>query len=232
MTVGRDVSSLFTDVVNCMQTENLELKKLVYLYLINYANSLPDLAILALNTFLKDSQDPNPLIRAWLFGLWDASVLIISQNISVISFRGAPRVGRRWGFFLESLKDLISDNNPMVVANAVAALAEIQQNGSRPIFEITSHTLSKLLTALNECTEWRQVFVLDSLSRYKAAEAREAENSEEKNTRRVVLNGADQIIGVPEISIVLAELHLVQVFLRRHGSKDLQNKIKHPFHKQ
>jgi AP-1 complex subunit beta-1 len=55
--------------------------------------------------------------------------------------------------FLESLKDLISDNNPMVVANAVAALAEIQDNSSRPIFEITTHTLTKLLTALNECTE-------------------------------------------------------------------------------
>jgi AP-1 complex subunit beta-1 len=56
--------------------------------------------------------------------------------------------------FLEALKDLISDNNPMVVANAVAALAEIQDSSVHSIFEITSHTLSKLLTALNECTEY------------------------------------------------------------------------------
>jgi len=55
--------------------------------------------------------------------------------------------------FLESLKDLISDNNPMVVANAVAALAEIQDSSSKPIFELTTNTLTKLLTALNECTE-------------------------------------------------------------------------------
>lgn len=60
--------------------------------------------------------------------------------------------------FLEALKDLISDNNPMVVANAVAALAEIQDSSTRPIFEITSHTLSKLLTALNECTEYDATF--------------------------------------------------------------------------
>ena len=46
-------SSLFPDVVNCMQTDNLELKKLVYLYLMNYAKSQPDLAILAVNTFAK-----------------------------------------------------------------------------------------------------------------------------------------------------------------------------------
>jgi len=47
-----------------MQTDNLELKKLVYLYLMNYAKSQPDLAILAVNTFSKDCEDPNPLIRA------------------------------------------------------------------------------------------------------------------------------------------------------------------------
>ena len=47
-----------------MQTDNLELKKLVYLYLMNYAKTQPDLAILAVNTFSKDCEDSNPLIRA------------------------------------------------------------------------------------------------------------------------------------------------------------------------
>lgn len=50
---GKDVSALFPDVVNCMQTDNLELKKLVYLYLMNYAKSQPDMAIMAVNTFVK-----------------------------------------------------------------------------------------------------------------------------------------------------------------------------------
>lgn len=53
MTEGKDVSMLFTDVLNCMQTHNLELKKLVYLYVMNYAKSQPDRAILAVNTFHK-----------------------------------------------------------------------------------------------------------------------------------------------------------------------------------
>ena len=64
-----------------MQTNNVELKKLVYLYIINYAKTQPDLAILAVNTFVKvraclvpyfyppisswqDSQNRNPLVRA------------------------------------------------------------------------------------------------------------------------------------------------------------------------
>lgn len=53
MTVGKDVSMLFADVTRCMQTDDLELKKLVYLYLINYAKSQPEMAILAVNTFVK-----------------------------------------------------------------------------------------------------------------------------------------------------------------------------------
>ena len=42
-----------TDVINQMQTDDMELKKLVYLYLINYAKTQPDLAIMAVNTFVK-----------------------------------------------------------------------------------------------------------------------------------------------------------------------------------
>lgn len=53
MTVGKDVSQLFPDVINCMQTDNLELKKLVYLYLMNYAKSQADMAILAVSTLVK-----------------------------------------------------------------------------------------------------------------------------------------------------------------------------------
>ena len=64
MTVGKDVAMLFPDMMNAMQTEDLELKKLIYLYCQNYAKTQPDLAIMAVNTFVKDSQDPNPLIRA------------------------------------------------------------------------------------------------------------------------------------------------------------------------
>lgn len=36
----------------------------MYLYLINYAKTQPELTLLAVNTFVKDANDPNPLIRA------------------------------------------------------------------------------------------------------------------------------------------------------------------------
>ncbi|OAY82029.1 Beta-adaptin-like protein C [Ananas comosus] len=95
----------------------------------------------------------------------------------------------------------------MVVANAVAALAEIQDNSARPIFEITSHTLSKLLTALNECTEWGQVFILDALSRYKAADAREAENIVERVTPR--LQHANCAVVLSAVKMILQQMELI-----------------------
>ncbi|KAJ3691718.1 hypothetical protein LUZ61_020882 [Rhynchospora tenuis] len=229
MTVGKDVSSLFTDVVNCMQTENLELKKLVYLYLINYAKSQPDLAILAVNTFVKDSQDPNPLIRALAVRtmgcirvdkiteyLCDPLQRCLKDDDPYVRKTAAICVAKLYDInaelvedrgFLENLKDLISDNNPMVVANAVAALAEIQENSARPIFEITSHTLSKLLTALNECTEWGQVFILDALARYKAADAREAENIVERVTPR--LQHANCAVVLSAVKMILLQMEMI-----------------------
>jgi vesicle coat complex subunit len=56
-------------------------------------------------------------------------------------------------------RELISDANPTVVANAVAALTEIQDlSGKKDIMQATTPVLQKLLAALNECTEWGMKF--------------------------------------------------------------------------
>jgi vesicle coat complex subunit len=54
-----------------------------------------------------------------------------------------------------------------VVANAVAALSEIaEQSPQTKVFDLNGPTINKLLTALNECTEWGQVFILDAIANY------------------------------------------------------------------
>lgn len=69
-------------------SDNLELKKLVYLYLINYAKSQPDLALLAVNTFVKDANDPVRNISIWyLSSSWlEDRYPVISCVISLESF--------------------------------------------------------------------------------------------------------------------------------------------------
>lgn len=65
MTRGKDVSMLFMDIIKNLETSDMELKKLIYLYIINYAKSQPDKAILAINSFRKDAMDKqNPFLRA------------------------------------------------------------------------------------------------------------------------------------------------------------------------
>lgn len=44
--------------------DNLEAKKLVYLYLINYAKTNPEMTMMAANAFVKDTRNPNPMLRA------------------------------------------------------------------------------------------------------------------------------------------------------------------------
>lgn len=96
MTVGKDVSALFPDVVNCMQTDNLELKKLVYLYLMNYAKSQPDMAIMAVNTFVK--------VMHGGFDCVPGIDMIMSQSVSNIigDMMGSANITRMFDIVLSS----------------------------------------------------------------------------------------------------------------------------------
>ena len=74
----------------------------------------------------------------------------------------------------------------MVVANAVAALSEIQETSSKQILVVNPLLLTRLLAALDACTEWGQVFILNFLSTYVPTDSREAENMADRITPRSV----------------------------------------------
>jgi len=73
-----------------------------------------------------------------------------------------------------------------VVANTVAALTDIHATATAAhppaapsdpaIFNITSNILNKLLIALNECTEWGRVAMLNALARYVPQDEKESEH--------------------------------------------------------
>lgn len=58
---------------------------------------------------------------------------------------------------------MISDGNGAVVANAIAALTDIQSVRGK-LLEMTPEVLHKLLNAIPECSEWGRVFILDFLA--------------------------------------------------------------------
>ncbi|KAK4686995.1 AP-1 complex subunit beta-1, partial [Tremellales sp. Uapishka_1] len=268
-TIGKDCSGLFPDVVKNMQTEDLEQKKLVYLYLMNYAKTQPELVILAVNTFVKDTADPNPLIRA--LAIRTMSVLraekILDYLASPLSkclkdenpyvrktaalcvakvFDLKPELCVEYGF-IETLRDLIGDGNPMVVANAVAALADIHEASlnlppSRPsspsegssspppsarpsisLFIIDTPTLTKLLVALNECSEWGRIAILSTLARYKAADEKEAEHICERVMPQFQHANAAVVLGAVKVIMI----HIRQVH-REDLIKQLTRKMAPP----
>ena len=64
MSGGNDVSDLFPHVVKHVVSPDMEVKKLVYVYLVRYAEDQPDIALLSINSFQKDLKDPSQFIRA------------------------------------------------------------------------------------------------------------------------------------------------------------------------
>ena len=114
--------------------------------------------------------------------------------------------------FLDSLRDLLGDSNPMVVANAVAALSEINESSStgQPLIEMNTTTINKLLTALNECTEWGQVFILDSLSSYNPKDDREAQSICERITPRLAHANAAVVLSAVKVCCLP---HLMEALL-------------------
>lgn len=60
-------------------------------------------------------------------------------------------------------------------------------------------TINKLLTALNECTEWGQVFILDALSNYCPRDSREAHSICERITPRLAHANAAVVLSAVKV---------------------------------
>ena len=102
---GRNVSEYFAQVVKNVASHNLEIRKLVYIYLLRYAEQEPDLALLSINTFQKDLTDANPLIRA--------------MALRVLSGINVPMVGN---IVILAVKKCATDPSPYVRKAAAFAL--------------------------------------------------------------------------------------------------------------
>ena len=77
--------------------------------------------------------------------------------------------------FIKMLENLLSDGNAMVVSNAVAALTQISESKGYNMLNLTSYNVQKLLTAINECNEWGQIYILDALANFIPVDAKETE---------------------------------------------------------
>ncbi|EGN93227.1 hypothetical protein SERLA73DRAFT_97883 [Serpula lacrymans var. lacrymans S7.3] len=223
ITMGNDMSPLFTDVVQSLGAPLLEIKKMVYLFLMSYGRLKPEQIHIVIPSFLQDCNDRNPLIRALAIRTMSyIPIPVVLEPLSeqlrhclkdrdpyvrktaaicVAKLYVADSRKAEKGGFVEMLRDMMLDTNATVVANAVAALSEIGDRQDGVIFKLNLTIANKLIAALGESSEWGQIYILDSLLRYVPEECADAEMMGERVI--VQLQHANSAVVLTAIKVLL-----------------------------
>ncbi|KAL3650143.1 hypothetical protein CASFOL_006546 [Castilleja foliolosa] len=180
---GLDVSSYFPQVVKNVASQSLEVKKLVYLYLLHYAEKRPNETLLSINYFQKDLGDPNPLVRAWALRTMAGIRVHVIASIVLVAVGKCARdpsvyVRKCAATALPKLHDLhleehtssieeivgmlLKDNSPAVIGAAASAFAFICPNN----FSLIGRNYKRLCETLPDVEEWGQIVLIGILIRY------------------------------------------------------------------
>ncbi|ORX71492.1 Adaptor protein complex beta subunit [Linderina pennispora] len=223
-----------------MGIPDLEVKKMVYLFLINYARARAEIANHAVNGFEDDVNDSNPLVRAMAIrtmgyiyvervieSLIDPLRHCLRDRDPYVRKTAAMAVLKLCMFdrslveeerFLDMLKDLLADGNPSVVANAVAALTEISERSPNIKLKLNMKIANKLITALNECNEWGQVYILESLMYVTPQDSNDAETIIERIMPRLQHGNS---------SVVLVAVKVIAYMMNYVGKVEALEQILH-----
>ena len=172
----------FSSIVKNVASPNIEIKKLVYIYLLHYAESEPDLALLSINTIQKSLTDQNPQVRAMALRVMSGiKVPVISQIVSLAIKRGcgdmSPYVRKAAALaipkcyrldpntlpqLLDYLSILLGDKQYYVVGSAVSAFLEVCPDR----IDLIHKHYRALVRKLVDMDEWSQLATLRLMTTY------------------------------------------------------------------
>lgn len=225
ITMGNDMSQMFPEVIQCLPIPMLEIKKMVYLFLVSYGRVRPDLIERALPHFIADCEDRNPLIRA--LAIRTMSYIPLPSVLSALveplrhSLKDSDPYVRKTAAicvakiylvdhrivererFIDNLKELLKDANPTVVANSVAALTEIADRSDTIVLKFPYSLALKLVAALENCSEWGQIYILDSLLNYVPQTSDEATVMTERIVARLQHSNSAVVLTVIKVLLYL-----------------------------
>ncbi|XP_078684909.1 AP-3 complex subunit beta-1-like isoform X4 [Branchiostoma floridae x Branchiostoma belcheri] len=179
---GKDASDLFAAVVKNVVSKNIEVKKLVYVYLVRYAEEQQDLALLSIATFQRALKDPNQLIRAsalrvlssirvpvivpiMMLALKD-SVVDMSPYVRKTAAHAIPKLysldPEQKDQLIQVIEKLLADKTTLVVGSAVMAFEELCPDR----VDLIHKNYRKLCNLLVDVEEWGQVVIINMLTRY------------------------------------------------------------------
>eukprot|EP00698_Gefionella_okellyi_P015847 TRINITY_DN4498_c0_g1_i1.p1 TRINITY_DN4498_c0_g1~~TRINITY_DN4498_c0_g1_i1.p1 ORF type:complete len:763 (-),score=163.79 TRINITY_DN4498_c0_g1_i1:884-3139(-) len=243
MTMGIDMSRLFSDMIIATGNAGMVEMKMVYLYLCNYAEMNEELAVLAINTLLKGCNDSDPLIRGLALrnlcslrtkniveyiikplqnGLRDPIAYVRKTAVlgCVKMFHVSPKTVRDLGI-VNRLYEMLRDKDPAVISNCVMALNEIlyQEGGMAVNKLIIYHLLNKIRTF----NDWGQVAVLETLLKY---------TPENEDDVYELMNLLDERLSHANSAVVMAAARAFLQLVRDlpHTHSDVFNSIKEPIY--
>ncbi|GJD00248.1 ap-3 adaptor complex subunit beta [Colletotrichum higginsianum] len=179
---GQKTLPFFSSVVKNVASPNIEIKKLVYIYLIHHAEQEPDLALLSINTIQKSLSDTNPQVRALaLKTMSGIRVPVISQIVSLAIKKGvadmSPYVRRAAALsipkcyrldptqlpqLLEYLTALLGDKQYFVAGAAVSAFLEVCPDR----IDLIHPQYRALVKKVVDMDEWSQLATLRMMTYY------------------------------------------------------------------
>ncbi|KNA20396.1 hypothetical protein SOVF_052910 [Spinacia oleracea] len=180
---GFDVSNFFPQVVKNVASHSLEVKKLVYVYLLHYAEKRPNEALLSINCFQKDLGDTNPLVRAWALRTMagirlhvtaplvlaainkcarDPSVYVRRCAANAVPKLNDLRLEENASAIEEIIGILLNDHSPGVVGAAAASFNSICPNN----LPLIARHYKRLCEILPDVEEWGQIILIGILLRY------------------------------------------------------------------
>jgi vesicle coat complex subunit len=187
MTLNVDMSPLFGTMLLNAATPDVPTKKMLYHYVTHTATSKPDLALLCVNTLMKDAADPDATIRALALRSL-ASLRVPSLASYAVEALGkglrdaAPGPRKTAALGVLKLHDLapaavagarlpealramlLEDRDADVAANCLAALRELD---GLPALAAQRRVVFSLLNRVRTFSEWGQCLVLELAALYK-----------------------------------------------------------------
>jgi AP-3 complex subunit beta len=166
----------FSAIVKNIASPNLEIKKLVYAYVVAHAEEAPDTALLSINTIQKSLSDSNPHLRALaLRTMSSIRVPVISQIVALGIKRGtadmSPYVRRAAALAIpkcfrldpntqplleEQISILLGDKQYYVAGGAVMAFLEVCPER----LDLVHTHYRSLVRKLVDMDEWGQLATL------------------------------------------------------------------------
>ncbi|KAL0134874.1 hypothetical protein PUN28_001570 [Cardiocondyla obscurior] len=179
---GKDASDMFPAVVKNVVSKNIEVKKLVYVYLVRYAEDQQDLALLSISTFQRALKDPNQLIRASALRVLSSIRVSMIVPIVMLAIKdsasdmspyvrktAAHAIPKLYSLdheqkeeLISVLEKLLSDKTTLVVGSAVMAFEEVCPER----IDLIHKNYRKLCNLLVDVEEWGQVVIVNTLTRY------------------------------------------------------------------